>query len=436
MRNSASWAAPWLLQLLLATGATLVPLLAPGPARAQSETIAAVVNGSPVTTGDIDARTKLFALSSGLPMNPDVLTRLRQQVLRQLIEERLRLQEIEKRKIVVPDQEIADAIHEIEQRNNMPAGTLQARLASSGASMGTLVNELRVQIGWTRVLRESLGDRARITDKEIAERQAMMKAQEGQPEYEVGEIFIPVDNPAQAGDAQRFADTVIQQLRAGAPFAVAAAQFSQDQTALEGGALGYVRANQLDPAVAAVVTQMPPGAISDPIRVPGGFSIVTLRARREAGRDLATFLTVHQLFLPFSSQLNPQAPTDQQRQMLEKAKQISLSVKGCDDLDAANKANNSTRPPLLGELRLDEVNPPQLKTLLTGLPVGKATPPLIAGDGVAIIMVCSRDEKNAAAMGTQQVAAQLLHERVEMQSRTLDRDLRRRAIIDQRASAT
>jgi peptidyl-prolyl cis-trans isomerase SurA len=426
--------ASWFLALALAAGTALAAH--PAPAHAQSETIAAVVNGSPITTGDVDDRTKLFALSTGMSLSPDVLARLRPQVTRQLIEERLRLQEIEKRKIVVQDQEIADAIKEIEQRNNMPSGTLQARLASSGAGMSTLVNELRVQIGWTRVLREALGPRAQITQSEIAGRQALLKSQEGQPEYNVSEIFIPVDNPTHAADAQRFAATVIQELRAGAPFPVVAAQFSQDQTALEGGALGWVRTNQLDPEVAKIVTQMPPGAISDPIAVPGGFSIVALRAKREVGRDLATYVSIRQVFLPFSTPLNPQAPTDQQRQTLEHARQISASVKSCDDVEAANKAANSGKQSDLGEIRLDQLNPPQLRTLLTSLPIGKATPPLIAGDGVAVIMVCSRDQKNAAELTSQDVASQLLHERVEMQSRALDRDLRRRAIIDQRASAS
>ena len=184
------------------------------------------------------------------------------------------------------------------------------------------------------------------------------------------------------------------------------------------------------------MTQMPPGAISEPIAVPGGFSIVALRGKREIGRDLATYITMRQVFLPFSTPLNPQAPTDQQRQTLERAKQISTSVKSCDDVEAANKASNSGRESNLGEIRLDQLNPPQLRTLLTNLPVGKATPPLIAGDGVAVIMVCSRDQKNAAELSKQDVASQLLHERVEMQSRSLDRDLRRRAIIEQRNSAS
>ena len=53
---------------------------------------------------------------------------------------------------------------------------------------------------------------------------------------------------ANAADAQRFAETVITELRKGAPFPVVAAQFSQTQTALQGGDLGWVQPNQLDPA--------------------------------------------------------------------------------------------------------------------------------------------------------------------------------------------
>ena len=39
-----------------------------------------------------------------------------------------------------------------------------------------------------------------------------------------------------------------------------------------------MRATQLDPEVASIVTQMPPGAISNPIPVAGGIMIVTISA--------------------------------------------------------------------------------------------------------------------------------------------------------------
>ena len=39
---------------------------------------------------------------------------------------------------------------------------------------------------------------------------------------------------------------------------------------------------------------------------------------------------------------------------------------------------------------------PQLRTLLTGLPEGKATQPLVSAEGIALLMVCAREEKNLA----------------------------------------
>src|ERR1700722_14199019 len=111
----------------------------------------------------------------------------------------------------------------------MPTGALRQKLGSEGVALSTLYDQIRVQIGWTRVLRDELGDKTEISDADIAKQQALEKAQTGQPEYRVSEIFLPIDDPAKAADTQHFADTVIQQLRAGAPFAVVAAQFSQSQ---------------------------------------------------------------------------------------------------------------------------------------------------------------------------------------------------------------
>ncbi len=290
--------------------------------------IVAVVNGDVISRADVDNRRRLFALSTGQPMSPDVLDRLTPQVIQQLIEERLRLQEIQRRKIAVSDADIATAITEVEGRNGMPPGLLRRKLSDDGVGFRTLVDQIRVQIGWSRVLRQVASGNLEVSEADIADQERIQKALVGQPEYRVGEIFIPVKVASQAPEAQRFADTVIQQLRAGAPFAVVAAQFSQSQTALQGGDLGWVDKNQLDPAVLRVVQEMPPSAISNPIRVPGGFSIVTLRAKREIGRDPATMLKVRQVFFPFATKLDPNAPTEQQKKSLAEAKRLSETAHG------------------------------------------------------------------------------------------------------------
>ncbi len=406
---------------------------APSPPPAtDTSRIVAVVNGDAITQGDVDNRRRLFALSTGMSASPEVLDRLTPQVTRQLIDEKLRLQEVQRRHVIVHDDEIAAAIREIEKQNGMPQDTLRRRLSADGVEFRTLIDQVRVQIGWTRVLREVLGPQTDVTDADIQEMANLLKAQVGQQEFRVAEIFVPIGDPGQAEEAHRFAETVIQQLRLGAPFAVVAAQFSQSQTALQGGDEGWVQPNQIDPAVLRVLQEMPVGAISNPIPVPGGLSIVTLHGKREIGHDMATVATVRQVFLPFATTLNPNAPTAQQQQVLEQARRISASAKTCDDIEAANKAAGATRPSDPGELRVDTVAVPELRQLLTTLPVGKTSGPLVANDGVAVIMVCSRDQRNVGVPGKRELSDRILGERVELASRQLMRDLQRRAVIDLR----
>src|SRR5579862_9462663 len=132
------------------------PLVAGG--RDLSAGIVAVVNGDVISKADVDNRRRLFAISTGLPITQEVLDRLTPQVTQQLIDERLRLQEVKRRKVVISDKEIAAAIGEVEHQNNMPPGALRAKLAADGVELRTLIDEIRVQLGWGRVLHEQLGD--------------------------------------------------------------------------------------------------------------------------------------------------------------------------------------------------------------------------------------------------------------------------------------
>jgi peptidyl-prolyl cis-trans isomerase SurA len=433
-----------LLALLLAAGPigavaathAAAPAVPAKPAAPPADTsrIAAVVNGDVISEADIGNRARLFAISTGLPMSQEVIDRLKPQILRQLIDERLRVQEAQRRKIVIQDAQIADAIKAIESRNGMPAGALRAKLASDGVSNRTLIDQIRAQLAWSQMLREIVGERMNITEAEVAEQQKLAAAETGQTEYRLGEIFIPVDDSTNGADAQRFAETVITELHAGAPFAMVAAQFSQTQTALEGGELGWEQTNQLDPAIARLVSQMPVGAVSNPVRVPGGISIVNLQAKREIGRDMATVATIRQAFFPFTAPLvDPQNPTDQQRQALAKARSVIGSVNGCEQMEAVAKANNAPNRPIdPGEIRVEGVNPPAFRTLLATIPLGKPTEPLISRDGIAVITVCSREQKNVGEITAQEIQHRLVTERVENLSRQAMRDLHRRANIDLR----
>ncbi|GBQ06366.1 MULTISPECIES: peptidylprolyl isomerase [Acetobacter] len=397
------------------------------------DTIIAVVNSIPLTTRDVNNRGKLFALSTGLPVNDELMQRLRPQIIRQLIDERLRTQEILSRHINTPPEQIAAAIAGIERRNGMPENALRDRLAQDGVSLTTLIDQIRVQIGWVQVLRQELGARGRVSAKEIAQREDALKRQDGRTEYNLSEIFVKVEDPRHAEEELAFTNTVIQELRKGAPFPIVAAQFSQSQTALDGGSMGWVQEDELDPAVIDMIKQMPvgAGAISNPIKVPGGFVIITVNGKRIIGHQPGHVISIRQAFLPFDAELNPEHITPQQQQTLQKAVKIAQTVHSCDEVAAINQQNGERRPSDPGELQLERMNP-QMRGLLESLPLNKVSRPLVSTDGIDLIMVCSKKEKNFADRSPSEIADQLMNERVEQTARQLDSDLHRKAMIDMR----
>ncbi|HEV7266039.1 MAG TPA: peptidylprolyl isomerase [Falsiroseomonas sp.] len=419
--------------LLLATALLAAPLAAPHPAAAQEDNrIVAVVNGDIVTSADIEGRRRLFALNAGLPVSPEVLNRLTPQVTRLLVDERLRMQEVQRRRIPVTDQDVAGAIAELERRNGLPAGGLVGQLRRAGVEPRVLYDQIRAQIGWARLIRALLGPQANPSETEVAEYIAGQQARTGQPEYLVSEIFIPVDDPAEEPEVRGFVDDIIAQLRRGVPFPIIASQFSQAQTALQGGDLGWVGPEALDAEVGRIVTQMPPGAVSNAIRVPGGFQIVTLRQRREVGRDEATMLSMRQAFFPFSATLNPDAPTPQQVQQLQRARALAGSARSCEAIEAAARTTGSDRPADPGPVRLEGLSPPPLRQLIGGLQPGRASQPIVAPDGIAVVMVCSRERVNQAEITPQIARAAIVRDRAELVSRQTQRELRRRAQIEMR----
>ncbi|MFN3449058.1 MAG: peptidylprolyl isomerase [Roseococcus sp.] len=414
------------------------------PAPPGANRILAVVNGDVITQAEVNSRARLFALNTGVAASAEALQRLQPQVLRLLVDERLRIQEVQRRRIPVSDQDVAEALAEIEARNGLPRGALVAQMRNAGIQPRVLYDQLRVQIGWGRLLRQVLGPQAEISDAEVQAALAARRAEQNRAEYLVGEIFIPVDDPRQEAEVGRFMEDVLAQLRRGVAFPIVATQFSQAQSAVQGGLLGWVPLSQLDPEVASVVERMPNGAISNPIRVAGGFQIVTVRGRRDgagqvsgAGPGIATMLSIRQAFLPFETRLDPQAPTEQQRATLERAQRLQATLRGCEQVEALPRAGN--RPVDPGPVRLEAVNPPPLRQLLASLPLGRASQPIVSPDGILLIMVCSREQRRmeegegASPLSPEAIRQQILRERVEVISRQLLRELRRRGVIELRA---
>ena len=426
----------FLLRAALLASVCVAPALAqkppslPGVARmSDSASVVAVVNGQVITSQDVAARSRLLALSMGMGLAPEVIARLEPQVTKQLIDQTLQQQEINKLGITVSDQELADAISHIEQGNGLPPGGLQKRLEAAGVPYATLLSQIRVNLGWQKVLHKVLGPGLDPTPGDLTAQKAALRASLDATRYHLAEIFIPVTDPSDESTARNFARTVITQLRQGAPFPVVAAQFSQSQTALAGGDLGFVQLKQLDVSVAAIVKQMPVGAISDPIRVPGGYEIVQLIAEHNIGNQMQTILDIRQAYGQYPQPVTGGQLSQVQISFITAFMGKAQTAKSCDQIAALNAAYGNIRPANPGPVNLATVTPPAFQQVLATLPLNTISRPLVESAGVSVVMVCSRKQEKAQLPSDTDITNMIIDRRVGLEAAQMMDQLRHRSVI-------
>lgn len=273
-----------LAPLLLA----LLPLIVLPAGRAsgqESVGIAAVVNNEAISIPDLVARIDVAIVASRLRASEDLRRQLAPQVLRSLVDERLKVQEAERFGVTVTDAEMANARRSVEQRNGIAAGELDEFLQRQGLSVATVTDQLRAEILWSKLVRGRLGAAVSVGEGEIDEALAQLEANRGRPEFRVAEIFLAVESREQENEVRAAAESLFEQLKAGAKFDQIASQFSQSATAAVGGDIGWVLEGELPGEIEAVLARMQPGRIAPPVRTFDGYSIVLLIDRRTVLSD-------------------------------------------------------------------------------------------------------------------------------------------------------
>ncbi len=273
-----------LAPLLLA----LLPLIFLPAGRAsgqESVGIAAVVNNEAISIPDLMARIDVAIVASRLRASEDLRRQLAPQVLRSLVDERLKVQEAERLGVTVSDDEMANARRSVEQRNGIAAGGLDDFLQGQGLNVATVTDQLRAEILWSKLVRGRLGAAVSVGEGEIEEALAQLEANRGRPEFRVAEIFLAVESSEQENEVRAAAESLFEQLKAGARFDQIASQFSQSATAAVGGDIGWVLEGELPSEIEAVLARMNPGAIAPPVRTFDGYSIVLLIDRRTVLSD-------------------------------------------------------------------------------------------------------------------------------------------------------
>lgn len=410
---------------------------APWPlARAQTQApqqviqkIEALVNDKVISAYDVGQRMGLILLATGQTIqNQQQLEQLRRQVLENLIDEYLEMQEADEYDVPAPDNEIEAAYNRVAANYGRTPDTFAGLLQQYGSSRETILTQIRAEFKWQTLVNGRYGNYAIVTDEEIDEYLKNLQANAGKQEYRISEIFLSVPDPSVDAIISERIGQVRKQLQYFPQFQAFARQFSQSTSAAQGGDIGWIGEDQMQPEIAAAVRELDVYAISEPIRAAAGYYIIAVSDRRKILEIdvLDELLDIKQI----AWIRKKDTPQKESKAWADKAERVAQKFSSCANLKEAMRdlgSQASIRD--LGEVALKSMNP-ELRKILQTMKANTMSKPLDAGDGYALFVVCSRRMPKVSLPSRETVQQQIEQQRIALMGRRYLRDLRRDAIIE------
>ncbi|EBP3110343.1 peptidylprolyl isomerase SurA [Salmonella enterica subsp. enterica serovar Schwarzengrund] len=351
--------------------------------------VAAVVNNGVVLESDVDGLMQSVKLNAGQAGQqlPDDAT-LRHQILERLIMDQIILQMGQKMGVKITDEQLDQAIANIAKQNNMTMDLMRSRLAYDGLNYSTYRNQIRKEMIISEVRNNEVRRRITVLPQEVDALAKQIGTQnDASTELNLSHILIALpENPTseQVNDAQRQAESIVEEARNGADFGKLAITYSADQQALKGGQMGWGRIQELPGIFAQALSTAKKGDIVGPIRSGVGFHILKVNDLRGQSQSISvTEVHARHILLKPSPIMN-----DQQARL--KLEEIAADIKSGKTTFAAAAKEYSQDPGSAnqgGDLgwATPDIFDPAFRDALTKLHKGQISAPVHSSFGWHLI---------------------------------------------------
>lgn len=410
-------------------------LSAPAPTAkrsALSEGVAATVNDDIISTYDLRQRVLLVLVLNGVQPTEQNLREVEREALRSLVDERLQVQEIrhimQRNKdahLEASQKDIDEEIDGMAQQYGVKRQQLVATLNAAGVELKTLNDQIGAQIMWRRYIGGRFGSTVRIGEDRVNQEQARINAAASKAQYQVSEIMLDASHVGGQEQAMTGATQLVAQIKQGAPFGAVARQFSSLPTAASGGDAGWLTAGEIQPALEAVLANMRPGQVSDPIPVAEGVYILQLRDKH-AGAG-STLVSLKQAAIRL-----PKDPSEEQLAAANaKLQKLKAEYTDCNSLEGAAAKFDGVVAGDLGETDVNDLTQ-DFRSTVSKLKVGQIGGPLRTSAGLHLVALCGQRASGARSPSRDEIEGRLENEQLAMIARRYLRDLRNSATIESR----
>jgi peptidyl-prolyl cis-trans isomerase SurA len=282
----------------LLLGASLLHAAAPAPAAAVAaekpvpaygtklDRVVAIVNDGVVLESELDAQNEEFkkrltAQNVRLPSDKE----LRDQVLERLVLEEIQAQRATRGGMTVSDEQVNAALERLAQQQNVKFSDLPTKLGEAGYIYADFRSGIRRQMQREMLQQQDVIDRINITPRELEQYMERQKhSASADVEYNVSHILVAVAQDASATDtvaARKKIEDIASRVAKGESFSQLAVTYSDSQTALEGGSLGWLKGTSLPTFLSDTVARLQVGETTGIIQTATGFHLAHLNEKRD-----------------------------------------------------------------------------------------------------------------------------------------------------------
>ena len=375
--------------------------------------VAAVVDEDVVLESEVQRRlASIYAQIKQSGTQPPPQEILLQQVLERLISERLQLNMGFDAGVRITDAELNEALGRIASSNELTMEQYAEQVHASGSTLSNVREEIRNEMILMRVQQGQVMRRIRISSQELDN---FLNSEEGRfmtsPDVNVGHILLPVPSGksnAEVNAILQRAQGLLDEANSGTDFRQLAIANSADQTALQGGDLGWRKMAQLPGVFIEAVEQLEIDQISEPIRSDAGYHLIKLYERKGGGEQLIEqHFARHILIKP--NQIRDEAT------VISQLTELRERIKAGDDFALLSKEFSEDPGSALNGGELGWSTPgmfvPEFEQTMGSIEIDEVSAPFLSQFGWHILQVTERRNQDFSENITRNRAQNLLRQR-------------------------